>query len=188
MGGYGGMFVQWIQSDSPRPYNSLGNGSAMRVAACADLANSRQKALSYAASSAMPTHNHPEGVKGAMAITDASWHARNGYSKPYIRALMEDTYGYDMSKDCNYIRKHNSFNETCPVTVPQAVTAFLDGTNFEECIKLAVSLDGDSDTIAAMTGVIADSFYGVSADLRSKAYGYLLKDFIEIIEFVDSKR
>ena len=182
MGGYGGRFGQWLHSRDPQPYNSFGNGSAMRVSPCALLCGGdREKALSMAACSAMPTHNHPEGVKGALAVTDAIVMAYLGASKEDIRMRIEGLYGYDLWFTCDTIREVNTFNETCQITVPQAIVAFLDSTGFEDAIRLAVSIGGDSDTIAAMCGPVAEAFYGVPADLREMAMGMLPASLVEVV-------
>lgn len=182
MGGYGGRFAQWLRTDKPQPYDSFGNGAAMRVSPCALLAKGkREKALSLAAQSAMPTHNHPEGVKGAMATTDAILMAFDKLPKEDIRERLEVLYGYDLHHTCAEIRKTNKFNETCQVTVPQAIVAFLESDCFENAIKLAVSIGGDSDTIAAICGGMAEAYYGIPVQLRIKATNMLPNAFNEII-------
>lgn len=183
MGGYGGRFAQWLRSDNPQPYNSFGNGSAMRVSPCAFLAKgNRERALSLATQSAMPTHNHPEGIKGAMAITDAILMAFDKLPKEEIRSRISSMYGYNLDFTCAQIRKDNTFDETCQVTVPQAIVAFLDSTGFENAIKLAVSIGGDSDTIAAMTGGVAEAYYGIPKQLKMKATNMLPLEFKKVID------
>lgn len=182
MGGYGGRFAQWLKSASPQPYDSFGNGSAMRVSPCALLAKgNRQNALSLAAQSAMPTHNHPEGVKGAMAITDAILMAFDKLPKEEIHRRISSLYGYNLNFTCDEIRSTNTFDETCQVTVPQAIVAFLDSTNFESAIKLAVSVGGDSDTIAAMCGGIAEAYYGIPKQLKIKAVNMLPVELRKVV-------
>lgn len=182
MGGYGGRFAQWLRTDKPQPYDSFGNGAAMRVSPCAFIArNNREYALALAAASAMPTHNHPEGVKGAMATTDAILMAFGKLPKEDIRERLEALYGYDLHHTCAEIRKTNTFNETCQVTVPQAIVAFLESTDFENAIKLAVSIGGDSDTIAAICGGIAEAYYGIPKQLKIKATNMLPVEFRTII-------
>ncbi len=182
MGGYGGRFAQWLRSDNPQPYNSFGNGSAMRVSPCALIAkDNRERALSLAAQSAMPTHNHIEGVKGAMATTDAILMAFGKAPKTEIRQKITSIYGYNLNFTCDEIRKTNTFNETCQVTVPQAIVAFLDSTDFENAIKLAVSIGGDSDTIAAICGGIAEAYYGIPEQLKIKATNMLPVEFRKVI-------
>ncbi|MDY5968645.1 MAG: ADP-ribosylglycohydrolase family protein [Bacteroidales bacterium] len=182
MGGYGGRFSAWLHAAAPHPYDSLGNGSAMRVSPCALLSNgNREWALSKAACSAMPTHNHPDGIKGALAITDAILMAFRHEDKETMRSYLTELYGYDLNFTCDDIRPLNMFNETCPVTVPQAIVAFLDSTGFEDAIRLAVSIGGDSDTIAAMTGGIAEAYYGIPSKIRSAALKMLPKQFVRTI-------
>lgn len=174
MGGYGGSFGRWLHSINPQPYDSFGNGSAMRVSPCALFSKgNREWALAKAACSAMPTHNHPEGIKGALATTDAILMAFDGASKEDMRMYLTELYGYNLDFTCDDIRATNQFNETCMVTVPQAIVAFLDSSSFEDAIRLAVSIGGDSDTIAAICGPIAEAFYGVPTNIRKKALGML---------------
>ncbi len=182
MGGYGGRFGQWLHSANPHPYDSFGNGSAMRVSPCALLSKgNREWALTKAAMSAMPTHNHPEGVKGALATTDAILMAFDGASKEDMRMYLTELYGYDLDFTCDDIRATNQFNETCMVTVPQAIVAFLDSSSFEDAIRLAVSIGGDSDTIAAICGPIAEAFYGVPASIKKKALGMLPTSLAKVV-------
>lgn len=182
MGGYGGRFAQWLNSDNPKPYDSFGNGAAMRVSPCAFLANGdREKALSLAAQSAIPTHNHIEGVKGAMAVTDTILMAFNHIPKNEIRENISLLYGYDLNFTCDDIRKNNIFDESCQVTVPQAIVAFLDSKDFENAIKLAVSIGGDSDTIAAICGGIAEAYYSIPEQLKIKAIKMLPEELRKVI-------
>lgn len=181
-GGYGGNFAMWLSSDYPQPYDSFGNGSAMRVSPCALLSKrNRELALTRAAMSAIPTHNHPEGIKGALAVTDAILMAFGHADKESIRNKISNLYGYDLDFTCDEIRDTNKFNETCMVTVPQAVVAFLDSSGFEDAIRLAVSIGGDSDTIAAITGPIAEAYYGIPSDIREKAMGFLPSPLASIV-------
>lgn len=183
MGGYGGRFAIWLHRSDAEPYNSFGNGSGMRMSPCALLAHgSREKALSQAAISAMPTHNHPEGVKGAMAIADAIMMAFDHVGKEEMRYSLSRLYGYSLDFTCESIRNTNCFNETCMVTVPQAIVAFLDAHSFEETLRLAVSIGGDSDTLAAMAGGIAEAYYGIPDDIIQKSLPLLPPAFIEILK------
>ena len=158
-GGYGGRFSQWLRSDDPRPYNSLGNGSAMRVSPCGLIAGSLEEALELARVSAEVTHNHPEGVKGAQAAAAAVYLARTGSSIPEIRAYISGNF-YPLDRTLDEIRPDYSFDETCQGTVPEAITAFLESDSFEDAIRNAISLGGDSDTIGAITGAVAWAYYG----------------------------
>ena len=168
-GAYGGRFSQWLRSDDPRPYNSLGNGSAMRVSPCGLMAESLEEALELARVSAEVTHNHPEGIKGAQATAAAVYLARTGSSIPEIRAYISGNF-YPLDRTLEEIRPDYGFNETCQGTVPEAITAFLESCSFEDAIRNAISLGGDSDTIGAITGAIAWAYYGrdgMQPDMRS---------------------
>ena len=156
--GYGGMFRRWLRVRDPQSYNSFGNGSAMRVAAAGWLFDTLEKTLEMAKVTAEVTHNHPEGIKGAQAAAAAIFLARTGHSKPEIRQYVEQTFGYDLSRSCDEIRPGYHHVETCQETVPEAITAFLESTGFEDALRNAVSLGGDSDTLACITGGIAEAF------------------------------
>lgn len=179
-GGYGAAFVHWVQSDDPRPYNSFGNGSAMRVSPCGYM-NSKISALKFARESAQCTHNHPEGIKGAMCVANIISLAMQGTNRKAIKALVTERYGYDIKTTCAAIRATNTFNESCQITVPQAIVAFLEGKDFETAIRLAVSLGGDSDTIAAIAGSMAEALYGIPQPLEEAAMAYLPAEFIDVI-------
>ena len=180
--GYGGRFFDWLLSKTPKPYNSFGNGAAMRVSPCAYLAKgNREQALTWATASAVCTHNHPEGVKGAMAIADCILMAAEQRPKEEIRALAADLYGYNMDFTIDQIRPLFFFNATCQGTVPQAIECFLESHDFESAIRIAVSLGGDSDTIANITGGIAEAYYGVPATMRDKALQMLPEEMRGIV-------
>ncbi|MDO4782996.1 MAG: ADP-ribosylglycohydrolase family protein [Capnocytophaga felis] len=180
MGGYGRSFLQWVRDDVLIPYNSFGNGSAMRVSPCGWLPE-RQEALRNARLSAECTHDHPEGIKGAECIADFIFLARQGYDKVLLKENIQTIYGYNLNQTYDEIRWTNTFNETCQVTVPQAIVCFLESTGFESAIRLAVSIGGDSDTIAAITGSIAEAYYGIPKEIEEKALVYLPNEFVEII-------
>ncbi|MEG1756181.1 MAG: ADP-ribosylglycohydrolase family protein [Clostridia bacterium] len=178
--GYGGMFGEWIMSDKPQPYNSLGNGAAMRVSPCGFAASSMQEAKDLSRIVTAVTHNHPEGIKGAEATAIAVWLARNGKSIDEIkRYICENYYTIDFTLD--EIRETYMFNETCMNTVPQALEAFFESTGFEDAIRNAVSIGGDSDTIAAITGGVAEAFYGIPQGFGMSALAYLDEDLIRIV-------
>ena len=162
--GYGGMFCQWVFSRDPRPYGSYGNGSAMRVSSAAWLRQDLESVRRTARLTAEVTHNHPEGIKGAEAVASAIFLARTGHSRKEIRAYLEKNFGYDLSRTCDEIRPGYRMDATCQGSVPEAITAFLESTDFEDAIRNAVSLGGDSDTVAAMAGSIAEGFYGLPAE------------------------
>lgn len=184
LAGYGRMFHRWLMSDyeaDQRPYNSFGNGAGMRVSACGFFAKSLDEALHLAKLSAEVSHNHPEGIKGAQAIASAIYLARQHQPKENIREYIARQFGYDMDRSCDGIRPDYEFNETCQGSCPEAIIAFLDSTNFEDAIRLAVSLGGDSDTIGAMTGGIAAAYYGIPDKIARKALDYLPGDMIEVL-------
>ncbi len=158
--GYGGGFMQWIDSGSREPYNSWGNGAAMRVSPVAFTFESLDEVLREAKASAEVTHNHPQGIRGAQATAAATFLARQGASKQVIRREIETRFGYDLGRSVDEIRPTYHFNESCQGTVPEALAAFLDSDDYEHAIRLAVSLGGDADTLACITGGIAAPYYG----------------------------
>ena len=170
--GYGGRFYHWMYSDDPQPYNSLGNGAAMRVSACAEVAKTLEEAIELSKKVTEVTHNHPEGIKGAEAATVAAFMAKTGSSIDEIRGYIDKNY-YKMDFTLDEIRPTYRFNETCMDTVPQALEAFFESTDFEDAIRNAISVGGDSDTLAAITGGIAESYYGVPEEIKNKALTYL---------------
>lgn len=178
---YGGMFQRWIHDESMGPYNSYGNGSAMRVSPVGWLPYSANRIKYFAEISARITHDHPEGIKGARCIADAIFNLRNGENKLELRRYIEHVYGYNLDQTCDQIRKTNRFDETCQVTVPQAIQCFLESTDFESAIRLAVSIGGDSDTIAAITGSLAEAYYGIPEEIKRKAITYLPDDMLKVI-------
>ncbi len=182
MGGYGGRFKQWLKDEDMEAYGSWGNGSAMRVAACGALFDTLDDTLEAARRSAIVTHNHEEGVKGAQATAAAIFLARNGESKEGIKTYIETTFGYDMSKTCDEIRPSYCFDESCQGTVPQAITAFLESKDFEEALRLVVSLGGDADTMGAIAGAIAAAFYGnVPSDITKFVMNKIPEQFIAVL-------
>lgn len=158
--GYGFRFFHWAAKGERDPYNSYGNGSAMRVPAVAYAFGTLDGVLDEAARSAECTHNHPEGIKGAQATAAAIFMARRGATKPKIKASLEKMFGYNLSESLDDIRPGYEFNETCQATVPQAVIAFLESTSYEDSVRKAISLGGDADTLACITGGIAEAHYG----------------------------
>lgn len=158
--GYGGMFRQWLRSKEMGPYNSFGNGAAMRISPAGWAYETLEETLLQAAAFTSITHNHPEGVKGAEATAGAIWLARHGKSKSDIRAWVAKRTGYDLTRTCDQIRPTYDFNETCQRTVPEALIAFLESEDFEDAVRNGISLGGDSDTLACITGSVAEAFYG----------------------------
>jgi ADP-ribosylglycohydrolase len=172
--GYGNRFRRWARSLRPVPYGSYGNGSAMRVSPIAWYYDSLDKVLEEALHSAEVTHNHPEGIKGAQAVAGAIYLARSGAGKPAIRQFVEGRFGYDLSGSVAAIRADYGFNVTCQGSVPQALVAFFEAEDYEDAVRNAVSLGGDSDTLACIAGSIAEAYYGgVPADLSEKTFEYL---------------
>jgi ADP-ribosylglycohydrolase len=157
--GYGERFKSWIYSDKPEPYNSWGNGSAMRVSPIGWYCNTIDDVLTEAKKSAEVTHNHIEGIKGAQAVASAVYLARSGKKKEEIKRFITDTFAYDLDRTIDEIRPAYTFDVSCQGSVPEAIIAFLESTDFENAIRLAVSIGGDSDTIASITGGIAEAYY-----------------------------
>lgn len=186
-GGYGGRFSGWLREKDPLPYNSWGNGSAMRVSAVGWMFDSLEKTLEVAKETAIVTHNHPEGIKGAQATAAAIYLARTGKSKQDIKQYIEATFSYDLGRTCDEIRPFYRFNESCQGTVPEAIIAFLDSSDFEDAIRLAVSLGGDSDTLACITGGIAEAFYGIPEDIEKQVFDKLPGTFQKVIKEFKNK-
>lgn len=186
--GYGGTFYHWIKFNAdPKPYNSWCNGSAMRVSPVGWLCNDIESVLEYAKKSAEITHNHPEGIKGAQATAAAIYFARIGKTKSFIKDFIEQNFHYNLNQTCDEIRPTYRFDVSCQGTVPQAIVAFLESNDFEHAIRLAISLGGDSDTLAAITGSIAEAFYKeIPEAIQSKAIQLLPKEFIDILSRVKS--
>lgn len=157
--GYGGMFYRWLLTDGAGPYQSFGNGSAMRVSPVGFACRTLSEVMDEAARSAAVSHDHPEGIKGAQALAAAVFWARTGADKSDIRARVEQTFGYDLHRHIDQIRPHYQFDVTCQGSVPEAIIAFLDSTDVENAIRLAISLGGDADTLACMAGAIAQAHY-----------------------------
>ena len=162
--GYGGSFRHWLKSNNPQPYNSWGNGSAMRVSPCAYASDNLEEVLALSDSVTKVTHNHEEGIKGARATTEAIFLARTGVGKKEIGNALEKYY--DLNFTLNDIREDYEFDVSCQGSVPQAIKAFLESNDFEDAIRNAISIGGDSDTIAAITGSIAEAYYGVPDNIR----------------------
>ena len=163
--GYGGRFRHWLKEKNPKPYGSFGNGSAMRVSAAGWLYDSIERTREVARATANVTHNHPEGIKGAEATASAIFLARKGASKEEIKNYIEDEFHYDLNRSLDQIRPGYHMDETCQRTVPEAIIAFLEATDFEDAIRNAVSLGGDTDTLGAITGSIAEAYFGIPAVL-----------------------
>ena len=187
--GYGGMFYRWLRSKQPEPYGSYGNGSAMRVSAAGWLYDTMEETRHIARLTAEVTHNHPEGTKGAEATASAIFMARKGSNKEDIRAYIIQEFGYDLSRTCDQIRPTYHHVESCQQTVPEAITAFLEGTNFEDVIRTAVSLGGDCDTLTCIACGIAEAFYDVPKEMLLECKKRLPDDMLEVItRFMDCRK
>lgn len=157
--GYGHAFKQWIKSDSLSPYNSWGNGSAMRVSAAGAFATTLNEALELAERSAIVTHNHPMAIKGAQAVASAIWLALHGASKEDIKKYVEGSFGYNLARDYNEVQNSYSFDSSCQGSVPESIICFLVGSDYEDVIRHAIALGGDADTMAAIAGSIASAYF-----------------------------
>ena len=178
--GYGGRFIAWLYDENPQPYNSWGNGAGMRVSPVGLYAKTLDEALALAAVTASVSHNHPEGVKGAQAIATSVFLAKEGKSKAEIKAYVENTFGYNLNRTIAEIRPDYHFDVSCQGSVPEAIIAFLEGNSFEEVIRLAISLGGDSDTIGAMAGAIAACMYPIPDEIAERCNSILTEELREI--------
>ena len=181
--GYGGNFRCWIYADPPEPYDSYGNGAAMRVSAAAFL-NRDDLAAALAAADKVTeiTHNHPEGMKGARATTHAIWLAFHGENPSDIRQVITTEYGYDLTKTVDEIRPDYFFDETCQGTVPQAITCALESVSYEDAVRNAISLGGDADTLAAIAGAIAEARHGIPDEIKKQAEDRYLTEAPDMLE------
>lgn len=179
--GYGIRFSRWLGDTLPEPYNSWGNGSAMRVSSVGWLYDDLETVRKMARLSAEVTHNHPEGIKGAEATVSAIFLARTGRTKAEIKAYIEKNFQYDLSRTCDEIRPGYCHVESCQETVPEAITAFLEGESFEDVIRTAVSLGGDCDTLTCIAGSVAEAFYGVPEELKTECRKRLPEDLLKVL-------
>lgn len=181
--GYGGMFLKWLNSTNPTPYNSWGNGSAMRVSPIGFAFNKKDEVLFEAKKSSEITHNHPEAIKGAQAVAYSIYLARKGITKQEIRKEISEIFGYNLEKTVDEIRPYYHFDVSCKGTVPQAIICFLDSKSYVDAVRNAISLGGDSDTLACITGAIAEAYYGfVPEDIISNVKNFLTTDLWNIVE------
>lgn len=186
--GYGGMFYSWLHSRHPEPYGSYGNGSAMRVSAAGWLFDTLKETRHMARLAAEVTHNHPEGIKGAEATASAIYMARTGSSKEEIRDYIVREFGYDLSRTCDEIRSAYRHVESCQKTVPEAITAFLEGQDYEDVIRTAVSLGGDCDTLTCIAGGMAEAMYGVPEEILAEGRKRLPEDMLAVLDRFDECR
>ena len=178
--GYGGRFMEWLFEENPQPYNSWGNGAGMRVSPVGLYAKTLDEALALAAMTASVSHNHPEGIKGAQAIAASVFLCKDGKSKQEIKEYVEETFGYNLSRTIDDIRPNYYFDVSCQGSVPEAIIAFLEGNSFEEVIRLAISIGGDSDTIGCMAGAIAACRYPIPDDIAKRCDSLLTEDLRDI--------
>lgn len=179
--GYGARFIYWLQEKDPKPYGSYGNGSAMRVSSVGWLYDSLEKTRKMARLSAEISHNHPEGIKGADATASVIYLARTGKNKAEIKEFIEKEFDYDLSETLDQMRLRHRHEETCMDSLPKALRSFFDGTSYEDVIRNAVSLGGDTDTLAAIAGAMAESYYGIPDELKNKCLSMIPTCFKEVI-------
>lgn len=185
MGGYGNMFVEWLLDKNHEPKNSYGNGAAMRVSSVGWLFTDWEEVMAEAEASAIVSHNHKEGIKGAQCVAEViSWLRNMRFTKPDVEQKVEKFYGYELPsmRDIRKIGAQGHFDATCQETVPMALRCFMDANNFEETIRLAVLCDGDTDTKACIAGSIAEAYYEIPDWISEKAFSYLPDDILDILE------
>lgn len=181
MGGYGGGFNRWLLSEITTPYNSYGNGSSMRVSPCGYAFSSLEKTLFAAKSSSTITHNHPEGVKGAQAVASAIYLARTGKDKGEIKDYIENSFNYDLNQGYDSIRPGYKFDSSCQGSVPFSIISFLESKNYEDAVRLAISLGGDADTMGAITGSIAAAYY---KEIPDEIYSFAMENLPECLRII----
>ena len=185
--GYGGMFKKWLNQENPEAYGSWANGSAMRVSPCAWVADSLGEAQKLARMSAVITHDHPEGIKGALATSDAVYLARTGAEKEDIKSHIESKYHYDLSRRIDDIRPDYGFEVSCKHSVPESIICFLEAKDYEDTVRNAVSLGGDADTQAAIAGGIASAYWDVPAKITARTLKRLDNNLLEVyLEFMET--
>lgn len=187
--GYGSRFIGWLFENDPQPYNSWGNGSAMRVSAAGWLYDTIERTREVARATANVSHNHPEGLKGAECTAAVIFLARNGSSKEEIRDYVVKEFGYDLSIGVDDLRPLHRHDESCMDSLPKALVSFLEGDSFEDVVRNAVSLGGDTDTIAAIAGAMAEGMYGVPDDLKEECIRRIPDEMVKVIRrFADAHR
>jgi ADP-ribosyl-[dinitrogen reductase] hydrolase len=181
-GGWGQRFASWLSTPDPQPYDSFGNGAAMRISAVAWLSDSYEEAMRNADRFTEISHNHPEGMKAARATVSAIWWAREGLSADQIRQRIVEVFEYDLDRTTDEIRPTYFFSEASQKSVPEALVCALEGNSYEEVVRLAISIGGDSDTIAAIAGSVAEARFGIPEKFVNQAKGLLQKDMLDIYE------
>lgn len=183
--GYGARFYGWVLTADPKPYGSFGNGSAMRVSAAGWLYDTVERTREVAKATAEVTHNHPEGIKGAECTAAVMFLARNGVSKEDIKDYVIKEFGYDLSKTVDELRPLHEHVETCMDSLPKALASFFEGVSYEDVVRNAVSLGGDTDTLAAIAGAMGEAMYGMPEEIKEKGLKYLEKDMLELLSGYD---
>ena len=186
--GYGGTFIKWLFAENPVAYNSFGNGSAMRVSSVGWLYDDIARTRHVARLTAEVSHNHPEGVKGAESVASAIFLARNGKTKEEIKEYIEKEFNYNLNRTCDEISPYYSFDVTCQGSVPESIRCFLEGKNYEDTVRLAVSLGGDTDTMGAISGSIAESYWGIPQELKEKASEYMTQNMKDLLDIFNSNK
>jgi ADP-ribosylglycohydrolase len=183
--GYGSSFAKWVRRKNHQPYNSCGNGSAMRVSAVGCIAKSLVEALQLAKESAIPTHNHPEGVKGAQATAAAIYLARQGKNKEEIKAKLKELFDYNLDRSyAELCQDVYEFHVLCQTTVPEALICFFESESYEECIRMAMLTNMDTDTAACIAGSVAAAYYGMPDHIKTRLRDFIPEDFIHVVESV----
>ncbi|MBR3248181.1 MAG: ADP-ribosylglycohydrolase family protein [Clostridiales bacterium] len=180
--GYGGRFISWVLSEDPKPYGSYGNGSGMRVSPAGWFYDTIERTREVARWTAKVTHNHPEGIKGAESTAAAIFLARNGASKEEIKRYIEDEFGYDLSRTLDEIRPTYGHVEDCMRTMPEAFECFLEAESYEECLRNVMYIGGDTDTLCAIAGAIAEAFWGIPQEIISNGKAYLPEDILNVVK------
>lgn len=183
--GYGAKFIHWVHAKDPKPYNSFGNGSAMRVSAAGWLYDTLERTRKVACITARVSHNHPEGIKGAECTAAVIFMGRNGASKEEIEAYVVKEFGYDLSETLDEMRRRHQHVETCMDSLPKALRSFLDGDSYEDVVRNAVSLGGDTDTLAAIAGAMAEGFYNMPVMLKAKCMMWVEEDMLDVMKRFD---
>ena len=184
--GYGGRFIHWIGAKNPKPYNSWGNGSAMRVSGAGWIYDTIERTREVAAATAEVSHNHPEGIKGAECTAAVMFLARNGATKESIKEYVVEEFGYDVSKTVDELRPLHHHDESCQDALPKALVSFFEGESYEDVVRNAVSLGGDTDTIAAIAGAMADAMYGIPEDIMVNGLPFLEEDMSKVCKAFES--
>lgn len=179
--GYGGRFIRWVLSEEPKPYGSYGNGSGMRVSSVGWLYDSLERTREVARWTAEVTHNHPEGIKGAESVAAAIFMARNGASKDEIKKFIEDEFGYNLNRTLDEISPSYHHVEDCMRTMPEAFTCFLEADSYEETVRNVMYIGGDTDTLAAIAGAVAEAFWGIPEDIIDSGMNFLSSDILDVV-------